>query len=329
MSKIAIIFTGGTIAMEKNKENGLARPALSGKAIIEKISGKINHKEIEIHDFGNYPSPHIGFSEMFSLYNLVDKISKRKDIKGIVITHGTDILEETAYFLDCIYGGVMPIVMVGAMRNSSEMQYDGTTNLINAIAVASSNKSRGYGVLVAMAGEIHAARDVTKTHTSKIETFKSKDKGLLGVIDHNDVIFYRNIKRRLTVKPKKINAKVSLIKLVAGINGDFVQYSIRNNYQGIVIEAFGRGNMPPQIAQKLKEALKLNLVVVICSRCPEGRVYPDYGYSGGAHELKQAGAILAGSMSGVKARIRLTTALSSGLDRQAIGMMFSEDEGLN
>jgi L-asparaginase len=329
MSKIAIIFTGGTIAMQVDESNGLAKPALSGEDIIANLSDQIDTDDIEIHNFGNYPSPHIGFDEMFSLYSVVEKVIKSKVIDGVVITHGTDILEETAYFIDCMYGGLKPIVLVGAMKNSSELGYEGLANLVDAIMLAKSSSAKGLGVLVAMAGEIHAARDVTKTHTSSIETFKSPGKGPIGIIDGNKVIFYRSVKRRLTVKPKKVNAKVSLIKVVAGMNGDFVQYSIRNNYQGIVIEAFGRGNLPPAVAEKLKEAIKLNLVVVICSRCQSGRVSPDYGYLGGANDLRQAGAILAGSMSGIKARIRLSTALSSGLDRQAIRMMFNSDDGLN
>ncbi|MFP4456707.1 MAG: asparaginase [Clostridia bacterium] len=323
MTKTAIIFTGGTIAMEESKEDGLARPALSGNELLE--TAGICSDEVAVEEFGNYPSPHLDFKKMFDIFKKIEVLSKDSNINGIVVAHGTDILEETAFFVDCLYGGVKPVVFTGAMKNKSQKGYDGYTNLSNAILVAKNKKSRGYGVLVAMAGEIHAARDVTKTHTSKIETFKSPGKGPLGVVDYDKVIYHRNLKRVISVRPKKVNAKVSLIKTVSGMNSDFVHYSIRNNYQGIVIEAMGRGNIPPEVAEKLKEAMKLNLVVVVTSRCHEGRVSPDYGYEGGAYDLKKAGAILAGDMSGIKARIRLTTALSAGLDKNAIEAIIQED----
>jgi L-asparaginase len=323
MGKVAIIFTGGTIAMEESKDDGLARPSSNGASLLKEA--KINTDEIQIEEFGNYPSPHLNFTNMFDIYKKVESLSKNSNIDGVVITHGTDILEETAFFIDCLYGGVKPVVFTGAMKNKSQLGYDGYTNLRNAIQVAKSKASRGYGVTVSLDNEIHAARDVTKTHTSKLSTFKSLGKGLLGVIDNNKVIYYRNLRRLMSVRPKKVNAKVSLIKTVAGMNGDFVHYSIRNNYQGIVVEAMGRGNIPPEVAIKLKEAMRLNLIVVICSRCPEGRVSPDYGYEGGASDLKKAGAVLAGDMSGVKARIRLTTALSAGLDKNAIEAIFDSD----
>ncbi len=323
MTKTAIIFTGGTIAMEESKEDGLARPALNGGELL-KAAG-ISSDEVVIEDFGNYPSPHIGFNKMFEIFKRIEVLTKDSNINGVVVTHGTDILEETAFFVDCLFSGFKPVVFTGAMKNKSQMGYDGYTNLSNAISVAKNKLSRGYGVTVAMAGEIHAARDVTKTHTSKIETFKSPGKGLLGVIDNDKVIYYRNLRRVMSVRPKKVNAKVSLIKTVSGMNSDFVHYSIRNNYQGIIIEAMGRGNIPPEVAVKLKEAINLNLIVIITSRCPEGRVSPDYGYKGGAYDLKKAGAILAGDMSGVKARIRLTTALSAGLDKNAIEAIFQDD----
>lgn len=322
MSKIAVVFTGGTIAMEESSQDGLARPALEGSELLSAIN--LSEKEIEIIEFGKFPSPHLNFNDMLKIYHKIEHLTKKDDIKGVVITHGTDIMEETAFFIDCLYSGAKPIVFTGAMKNKSQLGYDGYTNLANAILVAKNKSSHGYGVVVAMSGEIHAARDVTKIHTSSLETFKSPVKGLLGVIDSGEVIYYRNLRRFSSVKPRKVNAKVAFIKTVASMNSDFVNYSIRNNYQGIVVEAMGRGNVPPEVAEKLKEAVRLNLVVIICSRCLAGRVSPDYGYPGSAHDLEEAGAILAGDMSGIKARIRLTVALSAGLDKGVIEEIFKD-----
>ncbi len=321
--KVAVIFTGGTIAMAVDSKSGLASPALDGTRLLE-LAG-IAPETVEMQDFGNRPSPHFQIEDLTRLTALIEETAKREDIEGIVVTHGTDTLEESAFFVDCIYGGVKPVIFTGAMRNSSQRNYDGVDNLLAAITAAKSAKTKGLGVLVVFSGEIHAARDVIKTDSSALQAFTSPGKGPLGIVDRSEVFMWRSLNRRLTVKPKKVNAKVALVKTTIGMDADCIQYCIRNNYQGIVVEAMGRGNVPPVVAKKIEEALNLNLIVVITTRCVTGRVAAEYDYAGSANDLQEKGAILAGDMTSEKARLRLMTALSSGLAPVVIAAIFKED----
>lgn len=326
MPKTAIIFTGGTISMKIDRGMGAAVPALRGQDILGGVQGVDDITDVIIHNFGMYPGPHMTPKRMLELYRVILEYAQRDDVSGVVVTHGTDSMEETAWFIDCVYGGLKPVVFVGAMKNNSEMGYDGTANLYNAIRVAVDSRSRGYGVLVVMADEIHAARDVTKMHTDRLDTFRSPELGAVGVVDKDRVIYYRILRRLPVVKPQSISAKVALIKSATGMDGDFIRFCINRGYNGIVIEGMGRGNIPPAMADDVVVAIKKGIVVVLCSRCTEGRVLDSYGYLGGAYQLKQAGVILGGKFNGQKARIRVIAALSAGLDRESIRTLFLADE---
>lgn len=326
MPKVAIIFTGGTISMKIDNKMGAAVPALKGQDILKGVSNAEDLTDVEVYNFGMFPGPHMTPNLMLKLYKIIYKYTQQKDITGVIVTHGTDSLEETASFLDGIYDGPKPIVIIGAMKNSSEMAYDGHHNLHDALRVAINKKSCGKGVVLVMANEIHAARDVTKTHTNKLNTFKSPGLGPIGLVDTDKILYYRNISRLPVVKPQAITAKVSLIKSGVGMTGDLIDFCISKKYHGIVIEAMGRGNLPPKMAEAAIRAISQGIVVIICSRCFEGRVLDSYGYEGAAWHLKQAGAIFANKFNGQKARIRAILALSAGLNRDAIESLFLADE---
>lgn len=326
MPKIAIIFTGGTISMKIDTDLGAAVPALQGQDIISGVTGLDQIAEVVVHNFGMYPGPHMTPEIMLKLYKIIYSYTQQEDITGVIVTHGTDSLEETAWFIDSVYGGHKPVVFVGAMKTSSEMGFDGPANLYNAMRVAVELRSHGKGVLLVMASEIHAARDVTKTHTHRLDTFKSPGLGPVGLVDQDKIVYYRSMKRLPVVKPQSITAKVALIKATVGMTGDLIRYCQKNNYHGLVLEAMGRGNLPPKMAEAAVEALAQGMIVILCSRCPEGRVLDCYGYEGAARQLREAGAILAGNLNGQKSRIRAILALSASLDRDAIETLFRADE---
>lgn len=308
-NKVAIIFTGGTISMKIDPRIHAAIPALTSEEIISMVTNIENFSEIEVINYANIPSPHITPSMMMEIANLVKQTIARDDITGVIVTHGTDTLEETAYLLDLIIKTNKPIVVVGAMRNSSELGYDGSSNLSAALCTAISNRARNKGVLVVMNNEVNAASEVTKTNTLSLDTFKSPEFGPLGIVDNDEVIFYRDMVSHQFIDTDIIEEKVALIKSVPGMESDILDFYINSGYKGIVIEALGRGNLPPQMVPGIKRAINQNIPVVMVSRCPTGRVLDSYGYEGGGKHLRELGVIFGGNLPGQKIRIKLMLAL--------------------
>mgnify|MGYP001221693721 CR=1 FL=1 len=324
-SKVAIVFTGGTISMKVDPRIHAAIPALSSEEILAMVTNIENFADIEIINFGNYPSPHITPNMMMDLSRLVKKTISRDDITGVVVTHGTDTLEETAYLLDLTINSKKPIIVAGAMRNSSELGYDGSSNLSAAICTAISPKSNGKGVLVVMNNEVNAASEVTKTNTLSLDTFKSPEFGPLGVVDNDEVIYYRDIISKEFIDTDKIENKVLLLKSAPGIGSDIINYSIDCGYKGIVIEGLGRGNVPPSMVDGIVNSISKGIPVVLVSRCPTGRVLDTYGYEGGGKHLRQLGVIFGGNLPGQKARIKLMLSLGMTDDMGTIRNIFEKN----
>ena len=311
MKKIAIIFTGGTISMKVDPRLKAAIPTMSSEDIMSMVTNIDQIANLDITEFGKYPGPHITPDMMMELKQLVEAKLNQDDIDGVVITHGTDNLEETAYLLDLSLSPVKPVIVVGAMRNGSEMGYDGPSNLAAAICTAAHPDSKGRGVLVVLNDEVNAAREVTKTHTMSLDTFKSMEFGPIGIVDQEDVIYYR--KQALPgmfIPTNTIETDVHLIKSASGMDSRIIDFLIKEQVKGIVIEAMGRGNIPPLLMEGVRKALANNIPVVIVSRCPMGRILGSYGYEGGGAQLEQVGAIFANTLNGQKARIQLMLALS-------------------
>jgi L-asparaginase len=313
-NKVAIIFTGGTISMRIDPRLHAAIPSLSSKEIIGMVTNIDDFSEIEVIDYANLPSPHITPSMMMEISELVKKTIIRDDITGVIVTHGTDTLEETAYLLDLIIHTEKPVVVVGAMRNSSELGYDGSSNLSAALCTAISRNAKNKGVLVVMNNEVNAASEVTKTNTLSLDTFKSPEFGPLGIVDNDQVIFYRNIVSHQFIDTDNIEEKVALIKSVPGMESDILDFYLSSGYKGIVIESMGRGNIPPAMVPGVKKAISLNIPVVMVSRCPTGRVLDSYGYEGGGKHLRELGVIFGGNLPGQKIRIKLM--LTLGLTKE-------------
>ena len=316
MKKIAVVFNGGTISMKVDERIKAAVPSLTGEEIMTMVTGIEDYAEIESYNFSSLPSPHMTPNLMFELSKFVNELLERDDIDGVVITHGTDTLEETAYMLDLTLDSSKPVVITGAMRSSSE--------LATSICTAASEKAVGRGVLVCFNGELNSAREVTKTNSMALNAFRTPNFGPIGIVDNDNVIFYRKCKKGQHVKIDNIKGDVALIKCVSGSDYSFIDFAIEKGYIGIVIEALGRGNIPPQMVPGVERAIKRNIPVVIVSRCFEGRVFDSYGYEGGGKDLRNRGAIFGDTMQGQKARIKLMVALSYTNEYSAI-KEFMED----
>lgn len=322
MKKVAVIFNGGTISMTVDPRIKAAVPTLSGEEIMAMVTGIESHADIESYTFSNLPGPHVTPEVMMELSKYVQSFLCREDICGVVVTHGTDSLEETAYLLHLTINNPKPVIVTGSMRNSSELGYDGPANLSASICTAISEEARNRGVLVCLNDELNCASEVTKSHSMHLNTFQSPEFGPIGIIDNNEAIFYRDSLKKEHIMTESIDTRVDLIKTCAGMDSKLIDFCVEQGAKGLVIEAMGRGNIPPEMADGVRMAIEKGVIVVIVSRCFKGRVLDSYGYPGGGKELRNAGVIFGDGIPGQKARIKLMLALASTSNIKEIQRIF-------
>ena len=310
---IVLLFTGGTISMRRDPVSGGAVPTLKGRDILALAPGIDKLAPLEIDDWGAYPGPHMTVERMWALrQRIVDHLA-RPEVDGIVVTHGTDALEESVYVVARSVSSEKPIVFTGAMRTSSDLGWDGPANLGAAVRVATSAEARDCGVLVVMSDRIFAGIDVTKTHTHKLESFDSPGLGPLGVVDDGQVIFRRALPAPVSILvPPALAEPVDIIFTYAGADSRLLDAS-RDRGRGVVIAAMGRGNVPPAMVDGISRWIADDKPVVITSRALRGRVGHTYGYPGGGRKLADLGAIFAGARRPQQARIDLMLALGAGM----------------
>ncbi len=324
LKRVAIIFTGGTISMKVDPRIAAAIPALSSEEIMSMVTNIDKIADIETINFSRLPGPQMTPEKLIELRQVVLDLIARDDIHGIVITHGTDTLEETAFYLDLSIITEKPIVMVAAMRNGSELGYDGPSNLSSAICTAVSDDAKGKGVLIVLNNEVNSANEATKTHTMSLDTFKSLEFGPLGIVDQDEVIFYRNITKVKAIQSAGLENNVHLIKAALGMDSLMFDFLMTQGAKGFVIEAMGRGNIPPAMVPGVRRAIEANIPVVMVSRCPMGRVLGSYGYDGGGKQLRDLGIIFGSNLNGQKARIKLMLALDYTQDVHVIKELFEK-----
>jgi L-asparaginase len=322
MNKILIVFTGGTFSMMIDKTTGGAIPRYSGKELLDKIPEAKNLADIECYDFGKYPGPHITPELMLELSQKISGLISKADYQGVVVTHGTDTLEETAYFLDLTVETEIPIVVTGSMKNSSEPDWDGPKNLLDSIHICLNKNCRELGVLVCLNGEINAASEVTKTFTNQVDTFQSIDFGALGFVQNGRIILNRLPKKQEKIITEKINSNVDLITVYAGMDDKFFKYSADSGADGVVVEALGVGNVPPAAFRGIKYIVEKDIHVVLVSRCPAGETDDIYSYEGAGKWLHQIGVMFTDYLNGQKARIKLMIALGKTTDKSELKKLF-------
>lgn len=324
MKKIVVVTTGGTIAMTEDKTTQSVKP-IDPDLLKKALPLLDDFADVEMDPFSNVPSPHMTPEMMLRLSEHIRTYVNRSDVDGIVVTHGTDTLEETAYFLDLVLKAEKPIVVTGAMRGFNELGTDGPLNIVNAVRVAADPGTIAKGVLVVFNDEIHAARWVTKTHTSNVATFRSPQNGPLGILTKKGVI-YNNWPfvndRKLTVSA--LTHDVVLIKAAAGTDDLFFRAAMEARTHGIVLEALGQGNIPPQMVTGVKQAINSGIPVVMVSRCLSGIIQDIYGYEGGGKQLKEIGVIFSNGLNGQKARIKLLLALEHTHSHTQLQNLFND-----
>ncbi len=316
MKKILILHTGGTIAMKENTLTGGVSPDVANPLLDAEVTVP-EDVDLIMEDIFNLPSPHIMPKHMLVLKERIMK-AVHSDIAGVVITHGTDTLEETAFFLDTTIGDQLPIVITGAMRSSNELGSDGLYNFESAIRVASCEEAVGKGVLVVMNDEIHSARYVTKTHTTNVATFRTPTLGPIGLVTKHRILFMQELLDSPRLDISSVNGTIPIVKAYAGMQGDLLEALAHAKVDGLVIEALGAGNLPPQALTALKKLLIQKIPVILVSRCFNGIAEPVYDYEGGGKELADMGVIFCNSINSQKARLKLLIALNHGLKDQRL-----------
>jgi L-asparaginase len=323
---VRLIATGGTIAMKIDPVKKAPVPAISGEDLIATVPEIEKVARIEVQNLSNVPSDYMDPDRWIELQRAVTQALARPEVAGVIVSHGTDTLEETAWFLDLTVDSEKPVVLIGAQRNASEKDFDGPRNLLNAARICVSPSARRMGTMIALNNQINAAREAVKTHTSEVETFKSGDFGFLGVADNDRVIFYRAPVRRqhipLTVPAGQHLPRVDIVEMYGGADGALVRAAVAAGSRGLVIQALGWGNMNVPMFEAVKETIAKGIPVAISTRVWNGRVLPNYGFQGGGKTLQDAGAVFADNLSPQKARILLMLALQKTGNAQELQRLF-------
>src|SRR5712692_8305598 len=273
---VAVLSTGGTIASKKDPAKGGYVPALSGEDLVSAVPAINKIAQIQVEQISNIASNDMTPEIWVRLAGRVNELLAKPEIAGIVVAHGTGTLEETAYFLDLTTMSTKPVVLVGAQRPASDPDSDGPRNFTDALRVAITPEAVNKGVMVVMNGQINAARDVTKTNTSQVETFRSLEFGQLGVVDFERVRFYRGPLRRqtLAIDSRTQLPRVDIVMSYAGADGLLIRSMLRDGLvQGLVISGLGLGGVPGSMFDAIQEARARGIPVVISTRVPTGRVF--------------------------------------------------------
>ncbi|CAN5760119.1 asparaginase [soil metagenome] len=321
---IVLIFTGGTISMRHDPSADGAVPRLTGQEIVQATRGLADVADVEVEEWGMFPGPHMTIERMWAVRNRIRHHLARPEVDGVVVTHGTDALEESAYIVGRSLSPEKPVVFTGAMRPASDIGWDGPSNLLDSVRVAASPLSRGKGALVCMSERIHSALEVTKTHTEARDAFESPSLGALGEVDEG-IVAYR---RALLIMPEPLDPvtpaePVDIVSVYAGADARLLDASRTSGARAVVVAAMGRGNVPPPVFDGIVRWVESGRPIVITSRALRGRVGHTYGYPGGGRRVLEAGAIFAYGKRPGQARIDVMLALGMEYGCAEIRELFS------
>ena len=320
MIRICLLTNGGTMASRREAQTGDVTASINGDDLRAMVHDPLEGIDVEVEEFCNIGSYAMDLPLAYALATRVNEKLADPAISGVVVTHGTDTMEESAFLVDLLLTGDKPVVFTGAQRNADYPDADGPRNIADSIRLAGSPLARGLGAMICFEQEFHAARDVSKTHTSRVDTFRSADHGKLGEIGGEAISLSRRPVLRKTYAAPKVETDIELIKMVMGASDRAIRFAASSGARAIVIEGFGIGNTTPAVTLSVKDIIAGGTPIIVTSRCSRGRVKPVYG-NGGGKDLEAAGAIFAGDLSGPKARI--LAAVLSGLG-QSIEEMRSE-----
>ncbi|MBR4066495.1 MAG: L-asparaginase 2 [Bacteroidaceae bacterium] len=325
LPKVYILATGGTIAgsgSSATKSNYSAGQVAIG-TLLDAVPAIRNIADVEGEQVVNIGSQDMSDEVWLILAKRINELLARADVDGVVVTHGTDTMEETAFFLSLTVSSSKPVVLVGAMRPSTAISADGPANLYNAVITAASPESKNRGVMVCMNGKVFGASDVTKTNTTSVETFQSPNAGPLGYIHNGEVRYYNQAPARsnsLYFSVLNLNSlpKVGIAYGYSNVEGDVVRMMIKKDYKGIVYAGVGNGNIHKNVFPELEKARKKGVIVVRSSRVPTGATTLDAEVDDNKYEF-----VASWGLNPQKARVLLMLALTKTDDWKTIQKYFN------
>ncbi len=310
--------------MASEQQGTPVSPSFDGQELLDGLSCLRAKIGIEVESPYILPSAHLTLRHLSDLSHKVNEVTSANRHVGIVITTGTDTLEEVAYFLNLTYRNINPVIVTGAMRNPSQVGSDGARNILDSIRCAVSTECSDSGVLVVMNGEIHGADDVTKTHTSDVSAFQSPRAGALGCVQEDRVIMFRRLWGREFIELAQCDESIELIRCVVGDSGRGMQLLMETGAGGFVIEAFGGGHVTPAMRDVIHSVTQKGIPVIVTSRCLSGRTLRStYNYQGSEIDLQSLGVYFSNGLSGPKSRIKLSLLLGNALTKHRISDYFS------
>lgn len=324
---VYVVGTGGTIASKYDASIGGHVSAATARDLVAAVPELADLAEVRVIEHSNVNSALMDTATAFALRNTLRKVLADDAVVGAVVTHGTATMEETAYLMDLTLGSGKPVIMTGAQRNFDEKDADGPRNLLYAAMVAVHPETRGRGVLICVGGEIHSARDATKVHPEHLTAFKGRDGGAVGMVTKHGVTFLGVPERRLHLEVDHVRPDVQLIRMAQGANDLLLRACIGAPVDGIVVEGTAAGNVNLAFYRGICDALQAEIPVVVATRLPAGAPHPGKAYQGAFSSLLEQGAISAGYLSGLKARILLMVALAHTQDRGALREIFARAGG--
>lgn len=323
LPRVVVLATGGTIASTYDEATGALRAALTGDEIVAAVEGLSEIARVSVEQVANVNSRDMTPEIWMELAARANALLAESDVAGVVVTHGTDTLEETAYFLDLTVESEKPVVVVGAQRAPTMSDTDGPRNMLDAVRVVVSDEAVGMGTMVVMNGQINAAREVTKTNTLDVETFQTLDFGLLGLADIEAVRFYRAPVRRQTI-PLPMGAqlpRVVILSEYAGSDGRMLELLLEaGEVDGVVVAGLGLAHVSTPTLEVLRRVRAAGLPVVVASRVPTGRIVPLYGNN---IDLLDIGAVQADNLSPWKARVLLMVTMTHTRDVERLRRYFA------
>jgi L-asparaginase len=310
---IHLLFTGGTISMQRDRSAGGNVPAHGGETLVGFARGLEEISPYRLEDWAMLPAGHLTPGLLWELRERVRAIAQSGEVQGIVVTHGTDIIEESAYLLDRTLDVDVPVAITGAMRTSSDEGWDGPGNLRDAATVAASPESAGRGTMVVFNGKVFAGRDAVKVHATDIDAFGAPHNKPIGEVAKGSVEYRSDpdSRGRRLLDLTGLTARVAVITMVVGDDGSLLDLA-RPRYDGLVVVGFGSGNVPPGAVPAIHRWMAERKQVVLASRCPHGQVTPLYAFEGGGSQLVGMGVIPAGPRTPSQASMELMLALSAG-----------------
>jgi L-asparaginase len=324
MSRVAVVFTGGTISMRRDETAGGNVPSLNGAAILALTPGIEDIADVVAVDRGLTPASHFSFADLFAIADAIRGQLADPSIDGCVVVQGTDTIEETAFFWDLVLDVRKPVVVTGAMRAASQPDYEGPANLRDAVRCAASPVLADQGVVVVLSGSIDPADDVTKTHTSAFETFQSLNFGRLGRVEGEMVALTRRRGARRRIATYRAAERVHLITAHVAMDGTLVDAAVAAGADGLVVEATGAGNTSASLLVAASHAMEAGIPVALTTRSPSGEATAAYAFPGGGATWVKAGALLTGHLGGPKARVALAVGIGAGLDRDALAALLAD-----